>query len=162
MTDTLPEELSNALFEEDELGVVLRSHLYIENKLEELLSLMVPFPRYYEEMNLSYASKVKLACAMGLDPQFKPMLLALGTIRNKFSHNLDKSIDEKMVKDLHSASHKILRESLPKFVNKHSTDGKVITSFNEAHPRDQFTTLVVGLWIVLCGAVNEVEDEKFV
>jgi hypothetical protein len=157
-----PDELSKALLEEDELGVVLRSHLYIEHKLDELLSIMVPFPSFYEEMNLNYANKVKLACAMGLDPDFKPMLLALGTIRNKFSHNLNKKIDDEMVRNLHSVAHKNLRDSLPEFVNQSLSESEAISSFNEAHPRDQFTSLIATLWIVLCGAVNETEGESYV
>lgn len=68
MTREIPQDLSSALIGEDELGLAIRSHLYIESLLDELLSLLIPFPSHFEEINLNYASKVKMACAMGLDP----------------------------------------------------------------------------------------------
>lgn len=159
MIELLPEELSKALDKEDELGLVLRAHLYIENKLEELLYLLVPVPRYYEEMNLNYVNKVKLACALGLDPGFKGMLLVLGSIRNKFAHNLSKKIDAEMVKNLHSVAHEKYRNMLPSFINKISVDNENLKSFNEVHPRDQFTTLVMTLWVVLNGAIQEAKGD---
>jgi hypothetical protein len=99
---------------------------------------------------------------LGFDSDFKPMLLMLGSIRNKFSHNLHKKIDDEMVKNLHSVAHQTFRNSLAEFLNKLSSEGKTISSFHEAHPRDQFTALVLALWLVLCEAVNEAEDVSIV
>jgi len=109
MSPDLENDFRKALLEDDEIGIVIRSHLYIENLLDELLSLLLPFPEEYEEMNLSYANKVRLVCAAGFDKNFKPMLLALGSIRNKFSHDLNTKIDSELVKDLHSKMHPIAR-----------------------------------------------------
>lgn len=162
MKPDLPDEIGHKLISEDsnEVGLVIRSHLYIEILLNELLSLLTPVPEHLESMNLTYANKVKLACAMGLDPEFKSMLLALGTIRNKFSHNLNKTIDADMVKDLHSQVHSKTRESFPKFINKLNESGQKINSFNEGHPRDQFTALVINLWVIMHGAVKEAKSER--
>ena len=77
MSPDLENDFRKALLEDDEIGIVIRSHLYIENLLDELLSLLPPFPEEYEEISLSYANKVRLVCAAGFDKNFKPMLLAL-------------------------------------------------------------------------------------
>lgn len=161
MTPDMPEELSKALIsvDQDELGLVLRSHLYIENLLDELLSLLIPFPEHVEEMSLTYANKVRLACAMGLDRELKSMLLVLGAIRNKFSHNLHQKIDSEMVKNLHGSVHENTRKHFPEIVNKISENEGGISSFNQCHPRDQFTALVISLWIIMNGAILEVKDE---
>jgi hypothetical protein len=132
--------------------------LYIENLLDELLSLLIPFPEHLEEINLTYANKVKLACAMGFDHELKPMLLALGTIRNRFSHNLHKKIDSEMVKNLHSLVHEKTRESLPEIINSNCESEEKINSFNQGHPRDQFTVLVISLWVIMNGAILEVKN----
>ncbi len=158
MTVEMPDELSKALIEErDELGVVLRAQLYIENKLDELLLSMIPKPEHFHQMQLNYSAKVKLACALGFDSDFKGMLLALGSIRNKFAHNLDQAIDEETMKNLHSVAHPLYRERLPEFINSQSQGSKV-SSFNEVHPRDQFTTLVIALWVIMTRAIEQVEE----
>tara|TARA_R110000787_G_scaffold218812_1_gene327501 strand:- start:72 stop:557 length:486 start_codon:yes stop_codon:yes gene_type:complete len=158
MTKEMPEELSSALIGEDELGLAIRSHLYIENLLDELLRTLIPFPDHYDEMNLTYALKVKLACAMGLDPELKSMLLVLGSIRNQFSHNLNKRIDETMVKDLHSKVAAKVREDMPWILAQLRDDGKKV-SFQDAHPRDQYFALVSSLWVILNSAIAQAKDE---
>jgi len=158
MNNEMPKDLSDALLGEDELGLAIRSHLYVENLLDELLAQLIPFPNLYEEMHLNYAGKVKLACDMGLDPSYKSMLLALGDIRNKFAHNLDKSIDEEMVKDLHSKVDEGLRLGTPVILNNISGEENV-NSFRDAHPRDQFLFLVLRLWMIINSAIDQVKIE---
>ena len=150
----MPKELSDALIGEDELGLVIRSHLYIENLLDELLVLLFPCPKHYEEMQLNYSVKVRLACAMGLNPSCKSMLLAVGDIRNKFAHNLGKSIDENMVRDFHSKVDDDLRLATSEILNNINAENN-LKSFTDAHPRDQYFFLVVRLWSIMLKAVNQ-------
>ncbi len=156
----IPDEISKALIDKntDELGLVVRSHLYIESLLNELLSELIPFSEHLDQMHLKYSDKVKLACAMGLDAELKPMLLSLGSLRNKFSHNINTKIDAELVKDLHSKVHHLTRIGTPKMLNSLRPEGPEIESFQGAHPRDQFTSLVISLWVIMHGALNEVKS----
>jgi len=157
MSPDLENDFRKALLEDDEIEIVIRSHLYIENLLDELLSSLLPFPEEYEEMNLSYANKVRLVCAAGFDKNFKPMLLALGSIRNKFSHDLNTKIDSELVKDLNSKMHPIAREGTAKMLSEMAGE-KEFKYFQQHHPRDQFTTLVLNLWVIMNGAVREAKE----
>lgn len=156
----MPIELFESLLAEDELGLVIRSHLYIENILDEILSILIPAPKHLEDMNLGYSAKVKLICALGFDPDYKQMLLALGSYRNKFAHNIKTKIDEKLVKDLHSKVHQTLRDAFPKITQNISGQKHNKLSFNEIHPRDQFIGLVVSLWVVMNGAAEEAKKKR--
>lgn len=86
------------------------------------------------------------------------MLLSLGNIRNRFSHNLNKRIDEDMVKELHSKVTNSVRQNIPEVWAEISGDGKVIL-FKDAHPRDQYLALVSCLWVILCSAIRQTKEE---
>lgn len=88
----------DALMGEDELGVVLRAHFYIEAELEALINALLPFPE--ELPRLRYEQKLKLVCALGLDrTAFRP-LKELGDLRNSFGHQIGSKLTEGMVKKL--------------------------------------------------------------
>lgn len=73
----------------DDLGVVLRGHLYVEHVLDEMLGLMVAYPTALKGLRLSFQRKVGLARALGLllRGEEKP-LLALNSVRNAYAHDL--------------------------------------------------------------------------
>lgn len=148
-----------AVLAEYELGVVIRSHLYIEAALDELISLLLIFPEELEKMNLTFANKVRLACAASFDKDYKSMLLALGSIRNKFSHNVDTKLDQALVRDLHSKLNEISREHLPEALRAVAGE-KEVKPFNQHHPRDQFSALAISLWTVLNLAIREVKEHR--
>lgn len=77
-------EFLKALAGEDELGVIVRAHIHIENQVERFLAAVLPAP--HELGSLNYATKVRIALACGLRPDLKPALKSLGALRNKFAH----------------------------------------------------------------------------
>jgi hypothetical protein len=81
------QEFFDALFGEDDLGVVVRTHIYIESKVNELLDLLIPFPAQLP--HLRYEQKIKLCCAMGMDKTLFLPLKELGDLRNSFGHNIN-------------------------------------------------------------------------
>ena len=91
------DKLSDALRAEDELGKVVRAHIHIEQQLNMLLRLLVKEPKYLVGAGLTYAKKVDLAAALGMDLQLYSPLKRLGKIRNDFSHEPDHSLTEKDV-----------------------------------------------------------------
>jgi hypothetical protein len=88
---------------EDELGIVIRAHIFIEAKLIELLNLLLVQPKHLDNMRLGYANRVHLAVAAGLGPQFAPPLLMLGTIRNAFAHKPNTSLSKRRVDELYNS-----------------------------------------------------------
>ncbi len=150
----LTEDQIQTLLSEDELGLVVRSHLYVEKKLDELIECMVYDAVYIDKINLSYVNKVYLACALGLDTDFKPMLVKLGKLRNDFSHDLSAKIDTELVDNMHSYLHPKARKSIPVVMG---ADYVNENSFNESHPKDKFIFLVLTLLVVLSGAIEEIK-----
>jgi len=93
----------NALLGEDELGCVIRSHLYVEAQLDSFLELAFINSALLSDLDLSYAKKVDLACCLGFDPQFRGALKRIGKLRNAFAHNLSSRLTKKAVSDLYNA-----------------------------------------------------------
>ncbi|AMK76004.1 MULTISPECIES: hypothetical protein [Methylomonas] len=96
-------EFVTALLTEDEVGSVIRSHLYVEAQLSAFLELTVVAPKYLKDLDLSYAKKVELACCLGFDPQFRGALKRIGKLRNDFAHDLRSSLSKQVVADLFNA-----------------------------------------------------------
>ncbi|WP_448548878.1 hypothetical protein [Thalassotalea fusca] len=90
-------ELSIALQKEDEVGRVIRTHLHIENLINQFLHLATPCPDYLSPLKLDYFGKVQLSLSLGLPEKFKQPLNFLGTIRNNFAHKLNLKIDKNIV-----------------------------------------------------------------
>ena len=83
------DELFEVLKGEDDLGVVIRTHIHIEAVLNDLIEKIFRESKYVDKMGLDYHQKVKLTLACGLDPRFEKPLNTLGTIRNNFAHRLE-------------------------------------------------------------------------
>lgn len=103
MTETpaINPEFINALLGEDEVGCVIRSHLYIETQLDSFLELAVVNSALLSDLDLSYAKKVELACCLGFDLQFRGALKRIGKLRNAFAHDLSSKLTKEVVSDLH-------------------------------------------------------------
>ena len=98
---TLKAEFLEALFGEDDLGVVIRTHIHIESSVNRLLNLLISLPD--ELPQLRYDQKLKLCCAMGMDKTLYPALKALGDLRNAFGHNIDTKLTSKSISQLLAA-----------------------------------------------------------
>lgn len=87
MNDLTDDQFFEALSTEDDLGMIVRAHLHIEHWLEKFLFASIPFyEKYKKQINLNFEQKILLCCAMGLTPDIKKPLNAIGTQRNKFAH----------------------------------------------------------------------------
>ncbi len=74
-----------ALTTEDDLGKVLRVHLLIERALDITIKQSVPNPKFLPRLR-SFSDRVKLALALGLDPQMQGALTSINSLRNDFAH----------------------------------------------------------------------------
>lgn len=89
----------------DPIIIVLKSHLYIENCLDRMLSRALPFPN--KILKKTFSNKVDFFEALNLacppDPNSTEVVFKLrqiNKIRNKLAHNLDKKITKKDIEGL--------------------------------------------------------------
>jgi hypothetical protein len=146
-TDTtssmLDEGFLKALLAEDEVGCVIRSHLYVEAQVDRYLSLAVIQSEYLEKLDLNYSRKIDFLCCLGFDVGFRAPLKRLGKLRNDFAHDLSSSLSQKVVNELFSA--------LPEF-GKQAVLLSVDLLHHElglAKPVPEFKNIPVGLQFVI-------------
>jgi hypothetical protein len=93
--------LTSVLIGEDDLGKVVRGHIYIEHELQDLIFFAAPNPDQLERFDdMEFSEKVRLALVLGLNANLKGGLTAVGKLRNKFSHRLDMRLGEEEANNL--------------------------------------------------------------
>lgn len=93
--------LTTVLVGEDDLGKVVRAHIYIEHELQDLIFFAAPNPDQLERFDcMEFSEKVRLALVLGLNANLKAGLSAVGNLRNKFSHRLDTKLGEEEANSL--------------------------------------------------------------
>lgn len=107
-----------ALEGQDDLGVVVRAHIYIEEELRHFVRVKAPAPEFVDFDGLDYSATLTLALILGLPEKFKAPLKTLGSLRNKFSHRPGMAIDRSAARDLYvklgPTAQKELRDALKK------------------------------------------------
>jgi len=133
--------------------MVLRAHIHVEASLNDLLDLVIPIPEHLP--SLRYRQRVELACAMGLKPQYRSALIALGEIRNAFAHKLDSQLSEDRITKLYQAFAPEDRELLQ--TSYEASKSRMLVekgpSFSDLGPRDRFVIMALVLKSALVTAV---------
>ncbi len=147
---------------EDELGAVIRSHIYVESALVFLLEHLVVDRKYLEKLDLDYSQRIDLAIALGLKAEHAPPLRALGTIRNAFAHRLNAKLTKDRVDALYkqfSASDKeILHAAFKRTSSQVPIEGaKSLRSLSE---KDQFALMAVALRSLILVAIGELNRQS--
>jgi len=154
------EEFLKALVGEDELGVVVRAHLYIEYELGRFLCAALPIPN--ELGRLEYSVRVRLALACGLRADLKGPLNALGALRNRFSHRPGYVLTEKDLNDLYATFGAFGRKACEETYSNlrelreqrgHSLDSK---SLNQRSSKYRLAIFVVNLWAGIKGGTKKI------
>jgi hypothetical protein len=142
---------------EDDLGKVVRAHIYIEHELQDLIFFAAPNPDQLVRFdNMEFSKKVRLALVLGLDAELKAGLTAVGNLRNKFSHRLDIKLGEEEANSLVASLpppvrrkfQTLLKQALSDLPEKSSLKGEARTYF-----RTQ--TQVMMFFLALFDAVAE-------
>jgi hypothetical protein len=146
---------NKALLGEDDLGMVVRAQIHIENQLIEFIRATLSPASALDALDLDYAGRVKLALALGLPPTFKPALTFVGNLRNKFAHRLDAEISAQEAlnfenalgseKQVHDRSYAATRKKLS------LTDKP--TAVSQLDPKDRILLCFVTLWSGVAVAV---------
>lgn len=132
----------------DDLGVVIRSHIIIEQYLNDIIESVLFDPEVYRRnINLDYHVKVKFAVAIGLNKRFEPSLNALGTLRNSFAHNIRKDITkhdaDNIYKSLDSERKKAVQALLKNIKLRNSNIS--LPAYREMLPKDKYLLYIIAL-----------------
>ncbi len=91
------------------IGRILRAHLVIENFLDMFLTNFYQIEEF-DDLRLTFAQKAKLLPSRRSSAAFvRPGIIQLNTIRNKFGHKIDHSIEDHNL----SAIYEVLRHARP-------------------------------------------------
>lgn len=154
-------ELSGALKSEDEIGKVIRTHLYIENLLNNFLETALPNPEHLKPIQLDFFSKVHLALSLGLPEKFKKPLNYMGKIRNDFAHRLNLRIDKSEVNNFFDTFSNEQKEEIIKTASMQSLswvlDGK---TWKTIEPSSRFMVMCFALYYGLKMALIEFESDQ--
>lgn len=156
---TSKEEFHNSLLGEDELGVVLRAHFYIEAELDVLIRVLTPYPN--ELPRLRYEQKLKLACALGLDKTAFHPLKELGDLRNSFGHQIGAHLTPGKVKDLFNSFSDKDKIIIKYGYNQTNSQVKTrLPAIDKLAPKPLFVILAVTLYQMLVQTVSEVLQSR--
>jgi len=158
----LDKKFVDELIKDDELGVAIRAHLDVEYWVNELLNILITYPQYLKPIKLEYANKVHLLCSLGLNDEYKEPLIYMGTIRNKFAHNINFSIDKSVVNNFYNSfsedskniSHKVFTET------EFEGENRKYKSYREMGPKDQFVFMSVSVRNMIKAAVYKARDKN--
>lgn len=98
--------LISQLTVDDEALVVLKGHLIVEEKLDEIIEAFVFHPQQLETARLSFAQKVAIARSISLDEPENTvwdLILKLNTLRNRLAHSLDGTARDKAMEVLRAS-----------------------------------------------------------
>lgn len=113
---------------EDDLGMIIRAHIYIEHELKEFIQAAAPEPGELKFSGYDYAQTLKLALVLGLDPRLKAGLTSLGTLRNKFAHRLGMQLTSQEARQIYStlspAQKTDARQAYASTILKHPNTGR--------------------------------------
>jgi hypothetical protein len=141
----MEKSFKSALFKDDDLGSVIRVHLHIEHHVNEILELLVPCPKDLKSVRLDYDGKVNLLPVLGVKPESIKVLSALGTMRNKFAHNLNFKLDKSNVKNLYETLDVDAKDILfsSHEMTRTKEQHKDIKPYKKLTPKDQFILIAV-------------------
>jgi hypothetical protein len=140
------------LFRDDDLGAVVRTHIRLENLLIQLIEALAPKPENLKRLSLDFDGLVTLALLLGMDPTIAPALRAMGSLRNKFSHNLSTLLNDDSVNALYqllSPSRKNGVQVSFTAIQNNRDPARRVGSFNAWQSKDRFKLIAVAIWVGL-------------
>lgn len=153
-------DLYKHMSSEDDLGVALRAAIYIENQMDLLIQKVSWSERAVARLNLDYTSKIDLALILGLEERFRPPLSCIGSIRNRFAHQITTSINKSDADGLYEClspeEKNIIQQTYDKTRSK--TASKRPKKFSSLNPLDRFKIIAIALRGALVVARQQAPD----
>ena len=148
---------------EDELGAVIRAHIYIEYFTDKIIELVVAQPDKLKPLKLNCDGKVNLLMALGVNPDIKKPLSGLGGLRNKFAHQPNYKLTKSDVDNLYQTFHSNDKELINEGCNMiKKTFPKMITTskFKDLNPKQTFTMLALAIRGIIVSALNDIKNKN--
>ncbi len=108
----LQDKLINSFESENDLAIVIRTHIVIESYLRRLICTFLVDEKFFDKARLEYSQLVQLSLAFGLQPRFESSLKAIGKLRNDFAHNLRDTLNQSDVNNLYNSLSRNEKEHL--------------------------------------------------
>lgn len=150
-----------ALLGDDELGVVIRAHIYVEHELIAFIRATMSPPEALDAIKLDYEGRVKLAMALGLPAHFKPALSFLGTLRNSFAHRLDATLTKQEANGFAAAMgpNKAVAGNAYRATQTKFTSGDMAVPVSDRAPKDRVILYLITLWSGIAVAAVKVRGQ---
>ena len=155
---------SKDLSSEDEMGAVVRAHIWLENMVVQFVECFLPDPSHLKSLSLDYDSYVGLALACGLNKDFGPVLRAMGSLRNRFAHRLNTKLDLSTVNNLYkllTPEQKQQVQTSFEQLRSESEPLKKVARFSNLPIGDQFRLVAISLWTILYAEVLQAKRDDF-
>ncbi len=150
MFDLDLKKLSNAIFVNSPLEVIIKGNLFIEEEVNTLIELHLKDPKEYFKKNYPYANKLDLAVALSaISKEVKNSLGRLNKIRNSFAHDNEYILTEKDFEDIWST---LTLDYKTLFTEIHNLFK--INRYNVYTPQSKFQLLLVVIWSKLRSEID--------
>ncbi len=158
------EQFISVLQGEDELGAVVRAHLYIEYFTDQIVQIVVAKPDCLKPLNLDFNGKVNLLMALGVDPEIKEPLTVLAGLRNKFAHKPNYKLTKSETNNLYKALSKddkiLLQSSYSTAFRIAKPEMKNIPEFKDLSPKDSFIFLALAVRGIIVSTLNDIKSNR--
>ncbi|NEI60889.1 hypothetical protein [Rhizobium leguminosarum] len=141
--DEFEKMLFRTLETNDALAIVVKSAIFIEAEIIDLIKGAMHNPAALDGLDLTYHQRCGLAVAVGLSQRFAKPLKAIGTIRNKFAHRIDAELSKSHADNLYDAFDPIDKEIINQ-VGSHLAEHRG-AKFAQLDPLDRFVIYVISL-----------------
>ena len=143
-----------ALLNEDDIGKIIRTHIYIESLINDFIRKAVSRPGHIKKLNLDYFGCVNLALCLGLSEDLQKPLHAIGKIRNDFAHKINQKIDKNRVDNFFDTFSPNQKSNLMDVIK-----GTSWINWGNATNEEKFTALCLALYYKCESEVLKIECE---
>jgi hypothetical protein len=148
-TGKLNRDFYVAMRSEDDLGLIVRGHSFVEHQVREYIAVAAPKPDLFKFSDFDFFSTVRIAFILRLDAEFHRSLPALGSLRNKFSHRLDMKLDDQMADNFYETMGPVTQGacvlSYGELVASGAIERGSAQNFKELGARDRMAVSIISL-----------------
>lgn len=141
----------------DAFTVIIRGAAYLDYEIDKLVTAAVSDPKHLKDLRLDYSGRCSLAFALGFNPEFKPALATVGSLRNELAHNPTRELTAGDAKDLYNKLPADTRSQIPELLATRVKSPKV-KSFHHLTPMDQYVLALVMLRSAIIAARHMIEN----
>ncbi len=146
---------------EDDMGMVLKSHVIIEKYLHALNESLMKDRSIYRELRLSFMSTVKLSAAIGLNNRLIPVLRSIDKLRNKYAHSMKTDLTKNDVNNIIGQMDEFDVEEMKKILKKSNEEMGMNMKLTNMEPGQKFIAIAIYLVGCLYAECKHVYGEEF-